>query len=44
MTGDVVSRHWFAWPGAALVLALCDAGWQGAGWPGAGWPGDNAVR
>lgn len=27
-TGEVRSRHWFAWPGAALTLALVDPSWQ----------------
>jgi hypothetical protein len=27
-TGAVRSRHWFAWPGAALVAALLNYGWQ----------------
>lgn len=26
-TGDVMSRHWFAWPGAALALALLSPDW-----------------
>ena len=27
-SGQVRSRHWFAWPGAALTLALLDPAWQ----------------
>lgn len=26
-SGSVRSRHWFAWPGAALTLALLDPEW-----------------
>ncbi len=30
MTGQVASRHWFAWPGAALTMAVLDAVWTEA--------------